>query len=320
MRGLALLAVVSLSWASGAAAQAPYPDRVVRIIVPLAAGGGADILARLIADKLGGELGQQFIVENRAGGGTIIGTRAVASAPPDGYTLLVGQSSLAMTPGLNKSLPYDVMRDLTPIVSIAIGPNALMVHPKVPATTVSEFIAFAKASRDGVIFSSAGVGTPSHLAAELFRSLTGISYVHVPHKGMSPAILDLIAGNVQASFAGLPAAMAEARAGHVRLLGVAEKKRSALSPDVPTVAEAGLPEFDVGNWTGLLAPAGIDRAIVDKLNRTVIRILDTPAMASRLATLGFDRVDGTPEEFSARLARDLARWSEVIQRAGITVN
>lgn len=269
-------------------ARAEYPDRVVRIIVPLAAGGGADIVTRLIADKLSEHFGQAFIVENRTGGGTTIGTKAAVGAPPDGYTLLMGQSSLAITTVLNKNLGYNVLKDLTPIVNVVVGPNALMVNPKVPAHTLKEFIAFAKAAPNGVVFSSAGTGTPSHLGAELFRSMTGIKYVHVPNRGMNPAILDVVAGNVQAVFAGLPAAIAEARAGHVRLIGISEKKRSPLSPDVPTIAEAGLPGFDIGNWTGLLGPAGLDRAIVAKLNAAVVQALKNPAMQARLEKIGFE--------------------------------
>ena len=301
-------------------AQAEYPDRVVRLIVPLAAGGGADIITRLVAERLSEQFGQQFIVENRTGGGTTIGTKAVIAAPPDGYTLLMGQSSLAITTALNKNLGYDVTKDLTPIVNVVVGPNALMLSPKVPAKTLSEFIAFARTAPDGVVFSSAGTGTPSHLGAELFRSMTGIKYVHVPNRGMNPAIMDVVAGNVQAIFAGLPAAIAEARAGHVQLIAVAEKKRSALSPDVPTIAEAGLPGFDLSNWTGLLGPAGLDRAIVEKLNKGVIQALNHPTMKARLEKIGFERVDGTPADFAQQLNHDVSRWSDLVKSAGIRVN
>jgi tripartite-type tricarboxylate transporter receptor subunit TctC len=319
MQRLAVLAGILLSL-SAATASAEYPDRVVRIIVPLAAGGGADIITRIVADKLSEKLGQQFIVENRTGGGTTIGTKAVVAAPPDGYTLLMGQSSLAITTALNKNLGYDVTKDLTPIVNVVVGPNALMVNPKVPAKSLKEFIAFAKAAPDGVVFSSAGTGTPSHLGAELFRSMTGIKIVHVPARGMNPAILDVVAGNVQAVFAGLPAAISEARAGHVRLIAVSEKKRASLSPEVPTIAEAGLPGYDISNWTGLLGPAGLDRAIVEKLNTAVIAILNDPAMKARLEKIGFEQVDGTPEEFARQLKHDVDRWSALVRSAGIHTN
>jgi tripartite-type tricarboxylate transporter receptor subunit TctC len=319
MRPRSLL-VGLLLWLAPQSAQADYPDRVVRVIVPLAAGGGADIITRLVADKLSQHFGQQFVVENRTGGGTAIGTKAVIAAAPDGYTLLMGQSSLAITTALNKNLGYDVTRDLTPIVNIVVGPNALMLNPKVPAQSLKEFIAFAKAAPDGIIFSSAGTGTPSHLGAELFRSMTGIKYVHVPSRGMNPAIMDVVAGNVQAVFAGLPAAIEEARAGHVRLIAVSEKKRSSLSPDVPTIAEAGLPGFDISNWTGLLGPAGLDRAIVEKLNKAVMQALNDPAMKARLEKIGFERVTGTPEEFAQQLVHDVKRWSDLVRSAGIQTN
>jgi len=312
-----LLLPALLVLALGAPARADYPDRVVRIIVPLAAGGGADIITRLVAERLSDKLGQQFIVENRTGGGTTIGTKAVIAASPDGYTLLMGQSSLAITTALNKNLGYDVLRDLTPIVNVVVGPNALMVNPKVPANNLAEFIAFAKASPDGVVFSSAGTGTPSHLGAELFRSMTGIKYVHVPARGMNPAIVDVVAGNVQAVFAGLPAAKTEAEAGRVRLIAVSEKKRASLAPEVPTIAEAGLPGFDLSNWTGLLGPANLDRAIVDKLNNAVIEIINEPALQARLRQIGFEQVTGTPEEFAAQLRHDVERWTALVERAGI---
>jgi tripartite-type tricarboxylate transporter receptor subunit TctC len=310
--GFALLLALA-----AAPARAEYPERVVRIIVPLAPGGGADIITRLVADRLSARFGQQFIVENRTGGGTTIGTKAVIMAAPDGYTLLMGQSSLAITTALNKNLGYDVLKDLTPIVNVVVGPNALMVNPKVPAKTLQEFIAYAKAQPDGIVFSSAGIGTPSHLGAELFRSMTGIKMVHVPNRGMNPAILDVVAGTTQAVFAGLPAAIAEARADHVRLIAVSEKKRSSLAPDVPTIAEAGLPGYDLSNWTGLLGPAKLDHAIVEKLNRAVVEVLNDPAMKAKLDKIGFDRVDGTPAEFADQLKHDVARWSALVQSAHI---
>jgi tripartite-type tricarboxylate transporter receptor subunit TctC len=319
MRRLSLVTTL-LFWLASLPAQAEYPERVVRIIVPLAAGGGGDIISRLIAERLSEYLGQQFIVENRPGGGTIIGTKTVVNAAPDGYTLLMAQSSLAITTALNKNLGYDVTTDLTPIVNAVVGPNALMVTPKVPATTIQEFIAFAKAQPDGVTFTSAGTGTPSHLGAEMFRNMTGIKYVHVPGRGMNPAIFDVVAGNVQAVFAGLPAAIAEARAGRVRLLAVSEKKRASLAPDVPTIAEAGLPGFDLNNWTGLLGPAGLNRAIVEKLNQAVIRALAEPAMRARLEKIGFDIVDGSPEEFAAQIKHDVRRWGDLVRRTGIQPN
>jgi tripartite-type tricarboxylate transporter receptor subunit TctC len=305
---------------AGHASAQTYPDKVVRIIVPLAPGGGADTLARLVAESLGRQLNGQFIVENRAGAGTVIGTQAVVRAQPDGAMLLMAQSSLAMSTALQSKLPYDVLRELTPIANVALGPNALVVNPSVPAKTVKEFIAWAKAQPNGVTFSTAGVGTPAHMAAELFKVSTGVSMVIVPNKGMSPAILDVVSGNVQALFAGLPAAIPFERSGKLRLVAVAETKRSALSPNTPTVAETGLPGFDVGNWTGLLGPAGLPRPIVEALNGAVNKFLVSPEAREKFAAMGFDAIGGTPVAFAEQLKHDVTRWTDLVKRAGIPKN
>ncbi len=238
-------------------------------------------------------------------------------APPDGYTLLMGQSSLAMTTSLHKKMPYDVTTDLTPIINVAIGPNALMVHPSVPAKTVPQLIAFARASSDGVTFSSSGNGTPADMATQLFKTMTGIKAVIVPNRGMNPAIMDLVSGNVQALFAGLPAAISEQRDGKVRLIAVAEKKRSSLSPDTPTISEEGLPGFDIGNWTGLLGPAKLDPKVVAMLHDAVLTMLDTPDTRQRFAVLGFEPIGGSPAEFGELLRHDVVRWTDIVKRAGI---
>ena len=313
------LAAVLGSLAGGVRAQ-NYPDKVVRIIVPLTPGGGADTLARLVAESLARQLGGSFIVENRAGGGTVIGTQAVVRAQPDGAMLLMAQSSLAMSTALNEKLPYDVLADLTPITNIALGPNALVVNPSVPAKTVKEFIAWAKTQPNGVAFSTAGVGTPAHMAAELFKVTTGINMLIVPNKGMSPAILDVMSGNVQALFAGLPVAMPFERSGKLRLIAVAETRRSGLSPDTPTVAETGLPGFDVGNWTGLLGPAGLPRLIVDALNTAMNRFLASAEAKEKFAAMGFDAIGGTQGAFGERIRHDVARWTDLVKRAGIPKN
>jgi tripartite-type tricarboxylate transporter receptor subunit TctC len=312
-----ILGLVIAAICSCGPAQARYPDHPVKIFVPLAPGGGADTLARIIAARLTDRFAQQFFVENRPGGGTILGTSDVVRAHADGYTLLMGQSSLAMTTSLHKSMPFDVTHDLTPIIDIAVGPNALMVHPSVPAKTVQDFIAFAKSSPDGVTFSSAGIGTPADMAALLFKTLTGINSVIVPSRGMNPAIMDLVGGNVQALFAGLPAAISEERDGKVRLIAVAEKRRSSLSPGTPTIAEAGFPEFDIGNWTGLLGPAGLDPQIVIQLNNAIAGMLDAEDVKKQLVTLGFEPVGGTAEEFAKLLQSDVLRWTDIVKRARI---
>jgi tripartite-type tricarboxylate transporter receptor subunit TctC len=312
-----LLAPALCLLASPASAQ--YPDKVVRIIVPVAAGGGVDVMARLLARRLSDRLGQQFIVENRAGAAGVIGTKSVIRSPADGYTLLYTPSSLSLTVAVSKTAPYDVAKDLTPIVNVAISPYALAVHTSVPAKTAQEFIAYAKANPGKISYSSAGIGSASHLAAELFKSMAGIEMVHVPNKGMSPALVDVMGGHVQAMFASVPALLTE-KSDNVRPIAMAEKKRSKLMPDLPTISESGLSGFEVANWAGLLAPAGLDPAIVKKLHEEVIAILATPDMMERIQTLGYDVLASTPQDFAAQITGDVVRWSDVVKKADIPLN
>jgi len=314
----AVLGVVICALSLGPAS-ADYPDKVVRIIVPVAAGGGVDVMARLLAQRLGDRLGQQFIVENRAGAAGVIGTKSVIRSSADGYTLLYTPSSLSLTVAVSKSAPYDVAKDLTPIVNLAVSPYALAVHASVPARTVGEFIAYAKANPGKISYSSAGIGSASHLAAELFKSMAGIEMVHVPNKGMSPALVDVMGGHVQAMFASVPALLTE-KSDNVRPIAMAEKKRSQLMPDLPTISESGLADFEVGNWAGLLAPAGVDPAIVKKLHDEIIAILATPDMTERIRTLGYDVLASTPEDFGAQTRNDVVRWAEVVKKADIPLN
>jgi tripartite-type tricarboxylate transporter receptor subunit TctC len=312
-----LLAPALCLLASPASAQ--YPDKVVRIIVPVAAGGGVDVMARLLAQRLSDRFGQQFIVENRAGAAGLIGTKSVIRSPADGYTLLYTPSSLSLTVAVSKTAPYDVAKDLTPIVNVAISPYALAVHTSVPAKTAQEFIAYAKANPGKISYSSAGIGSASHLAAELFKSMAGIEMVHVPNKGMSPALVDVMGGHVQAMFASVPALLTE-KSDNVRPIAMAEKKRSKLMPDLPTISESGLSGFEVANWAGLLAPAGLDPAIVKKLHEEVIAILATPDMMERIQTLGYDVLASTPQDFAAQITGDVVRWSDVVKKADIPLN
>ena len=301
------------------AACAEYPERAVRIVVPVAAGGGVDVMARLIAQQLGERFGQQFVVENRPGAAGVIGSKTVIAAPADGYTLLYTPSSLALAVAVNKVAPYDVGKDLSPIVNVAVSPYALVVNASVPATTVAQLIAYAKANPGALSYSSAGVGSASHLAAELFKSMAGIEMVHVPNKGMNPALVDLLGGQVQGLFGSVPALLIE-KSDRVRPIAMAEAKRSALMPDLPTIAESGLPGFEVGNWAGLLGPAGLDPQIVAKLHGEIMRILATADMKERIKTLGYDMIASTPDEFGAQMKHDVARWSEVVRRANIPLN
>jgi tripartite-type tricarboxylate transporter receptor subunit TctC len=297
--------------ACGTAARAEYPDRAVRVVVPVAAGGGVDVMARLIAQRLSERLGQQFVVENRAGAAGVIGTKAVIASPADGYTLLYTPSSLALAVAVNKVPPYDPSKDLTPIVNVAVSPYALVVNAAVPATTVAEFIAYARQNPKALSYSSAGVGSASHLAGELFKSMAGIEMVHVPNKGMNPALIDVLGGQVQVLFGSVPALLSE-KSDRVRPIAMAEAKRSALMPDLPTIAESGLPGFEVGNWAGLLAPAGVDAKI--------IAILATADSKERIAVLGYDMIASTPSEFAAQVKNDVARWSDVVRRANVPLN
>jgi len=289
------------------------------VVVPVAAGGGVDVMARLLSAKLSERLGQQFVVENRAGAAGVIGTKSVIGSPPDGYTLLYTPSSLSLTVAVHKTAPYDVAKDLTPIINVAVSPYALVVHPSVPAQNLREFIAFAKANAGTLNYGSAGIGSASHLAAELFKSMAGIAMVHIPNKGMNPALVDLIGGQVQVLFGSVPAMLTE-KSDRVRPIAMAEKKRSALMPNLPTIAESGLPGFEVGNWAGLLGPGGMDPAIVKKLHAEIIGILDSADMRARIKTLGYDLIASTPEEFGAQVRNDVVRWSEVVKRANVPMN
>src|SRR5215207_9250806 len=291
------------------AARAEYPDKPVKIVVPVAAGGGVDVMARLLAQKLSERLGQQFVVENRAGAAGVIGTKSVIASPADGTTLLYTPSSLSLTVAVHKTPPYDVAKDLTPIINVAVSPYALVVHPSVPANNLQEFIAYAKANPDKVNYSSAGVGSASHLAGELLKTMAGIDMVHVPNKGMNPALIDLMGGQVQVLFTSVPGMLSE-RSERLRPIAMAERKRSALLPDLPTMDEQGLKGFEVGNWAGLLAPAGLDPAIVKKLHSEIMSILATADVKDRIKTLGYDEIGSTPEDFAAQVKSDVERWSE----------
>ena len=317
-RMLAVVLALLLSYAV-VPVRADYPDRAVRIVVPVAAGGGIDVMARMLAQHLSERWGQQFVVENRAGAAGVIGTRAVIASPADGYTLLYTPSSLSLAVAVRKAAPYDVAKDLTPIINVAVSPYALVLHASVPATNLKEFIAYARQNPDKITYGSAGVGSASHLAAELFQSMAGVQMVHVPNKGMNPALVDLMGGQVQLLFGSVPALLTE-KSDRVRPIAMAEMKRSALLPSLPTIDEQGLKGFEVGNWAGLLGPAGLDPAIVRKLHGEIIRILDTAEMKERIKTLGYDVIASTPEEFGTQAKDDVTRWSEVVRRANVPMN
>lgn len=317
LRKLALMSLVLLAGAFPARAE--YPDRPVKIVVPVGAGGGVDVMARLLARYLSERLGQQFFVENRPGAAGVIGSKHVIASPADGMTLLYAPSSLSLATLVNKTPPYDLAKDFTPIVNVAISPYALVVHPSVPAHSLKEFIAYAKANPGKLSYGSPGVGSASHLAAELLKSKAEIEMVHVPNKGMNQALLDLMGGQVQVLFASVPGLTSE-KAARVRPIAMAELKRSALMPDLPTMDESGMSGFAVGNWAGLLGPAGLDAAIVKKLHDEVIAILATPDMKAHVKTLGYDLIASTPDEFAKQLREDIERWGPVAKAANLATS
>jgi tripartite-type tricarboxylate transporter receptor subunit TctC len=306
--------LTALLLTAGASSALAYPDSPVKIVVPVAAGGGVDVMARLLAQFLGERMHQQFVVENRPGAAGIIGSKAVIASPADGTTLLYTPSSLSLSVAVNKTPPYNLANDFSPIVNVAISPYALVVNPSVPAHSLKEFIAYAKANPGKLSFGSAGVGSASHLAGELLKSRAGIDMVHVPNKGMNPALIDLMGGQVQVLFASVPGLTAE-KSERVRPIAMAEMKRSGLMPDLPTMDESGLPGFAVGNWAGLLGPAHLDASIVKKLHDEVIAILATPEMKARVKTLGYDVIASTPQEFAKQLQEDVERWGPVAKAA-----
>ena len=310
--------LVALAFWCGAAPAQSYPEKPVRVVVPFPAGGAADIVARQVAQGLGANVGVQFIVDNRAGAGGAIGADNVARAQPDGYTLLFASSSaMSINPHIGGKSPYDALRDFTPIVLIGFAPNVLVVHPSLPAKTVKDLIALAKAKPGALNFASNGSGTLSHLTAELFMQRAGIKWVHVPYKGAAPAVVDTMAGNVTVLFAAYPSVSAQARAGRLRALAVTSAKRAEIAPDLPTVAEAALPGFESSQWWGLYGPAGLPAAIANRLNAETNKVLKTSDVRKRLAGDGAEAAGGTPGELASYHKADFEKWAKVVKAAGI---
>jgi tripartite-type tricarboxylate transporter receptor subunit TctC len=306
-----------LSLALEAAAQ-PYPAKSIRFIVPFPPGGSADILARAIGQKAGEGLGQSFVVENRPGAGTAIGAEALAKSPPDGYAIMIGTvSSHAINPALNPKLPFDPVRDFTPISLVATIPFAMIVHPSVQAKTVEEFIALARAKPGTLNYSSAGSGTSNHLAGELLRSMTGIDIVHIPYKGSAPALNDLVSGQVAMMFDLVLTAAPHVRSGAVRGLAVTGAQRSSALPALPTVAESGVPGYEVSAWFGIFAPAGLPQPAVQRLNTEFVKALQQPDLRQRLASQGAEPLTSTPDEFAAYLRSEIDKWAKVVKAAGM---
>jgi tripartite-type tricarboxylate transporter receptor subunit TctC len=302
---------------AAASVQAQYPNRAVRMVVPSSAGGGTDIIARVVAPKLTERLGQQIVVENRPGAGTMIGGDVVAKAPPDGYTLLMAVSTLATNPVIYKKVPYNAITDFAPITLVLSAPNILVVHPSLPVKTVKELIWFAQARPGELNFGSAGAGTNPHLSMALFLSMAGLKMVHVPYKGSAPAMIDLLSGQVVTMAATMLTGMPHVRSGRLRAIGLTGSKRNAAAPDVPTIAEAGVPGYEAVQWYGLLAPAQIPKDIVVRLNREMVAILQLPEIKERFAADGGDAAPTTPEEFGRYIRSETEKWARVAKAAGI---
>jgi len=295
-----------------------YPRRPVRLIVPFPPGGGNDIVARAVAQELGKSLGQQFVVDNRAGAGGAIGAELAARSPADGYTLFLGGvGSHVVNPSLHAKLSYDPIRDFAPVTLIASAPAVLVVHPSVQAASVVELTALAKASPGKLNYASNGNGSSAQLAAVLFESMAGVRMTHVPYKGVSQALVDLMSGEVQLMFGTIVAISPHIKAGRLRALAVTGKSRSGLLPEVPTLAEAGLPGYEAGSWYGILAPAGTPGAIVARLNAEINQAVRQPEVRERLAAEGAETLGGTPEEFASHLKAELARMGRLMREAGI---
>jgi len=315
-----VIAVVTLvALAAPASAQAPYPSRPIRIVVPYTAGTGIDVLARVIGQKLGDRLKVAVVVENRPGASGNIGTEAVAKAAPDGYTLLMTASTHVTNAALQTSIPYDPVKSFTPIAPAAVGNLALVVHPAVPARSVQELVALAKAQPGKLNYASPGSGTPHHLAMELFKILAKVNVVHVPYKGGGPAMADLVGGQISGSFASMPSSIPFVRAGKLRALAVTAPKRSPAEPQVPTISEAGIPGFAVLDWQGLFTTGKTPPAIVNKLNAEVVRILALPDVVEKLAVAGVEIQTSTPREWGDFVKSEIAKWGKVVKEAGIKV-
>jgi tripartite-type tricarboxylate transporter receptor subunit TctC len=315
-RWVALCAALTFA-ASLAIGQAPYPSKPIRLVVPFPPGGTTDILARAVAKRLTETWGQQVIVDNRPGAGGNIGADLVAKAAPDGYTLLMGTvGTQAINPGLYARMPYDAQRDFAPVILVGGVPNVLEVNPLVPVHTVRELIAYARANPGKLNFASSGNGTSIHLSGELFKAMTGVAMTHVPYKGSAPALADLVGGQVQLMFDNLPSSLGLIKGGRLRAIAVTSAARAAALPDVPTIAEAGVPGYEAASWFGVLAPAKTPVPIVDRLNATIGAWLATPGAKAQLQAEGAVAAGGTPAEFARFIARETAKWARVVKMSG----
>lgn len=322
MRGfvIAALAVLALTGALEKARPADYPTRPITLVVPFPPGGSTTVMARNVADKLSTTLGQPIVVENRGGAGGTIGTRFVAKAPADGYTILLSYTAtMAIAPAMNANAGYDPLKDFAPIGMIGTAPSVLVVHPSMPVHSVAELIAYAKKAPAPLQYGSPGVGTVNHLAGEYLANEAGIKLLHVPYKGNGPALTDLLGGHIPMMFVPIPVAIGNIKAGTLRGLAIASAKRSNLLPDLPTLVESGIPNFEVALRYGLVAPAGTPRAVVALLNKELNSALATEDVKNRLATEGAEALPGTPEAYAADIGREEKKWGTLVTKLGLKV-
>jgi len=317
MQAAALAAMVAT--AAPALGQA-YPTKPIRIVAPSTPGDAPDVIARLVADKLSVALGQQVVVDNKPGAGGVVGSESVAKAPPDGYTLIMGNAgSHGINAAVYSKLPYDIQRDFAPVSQVAIAPNVMVVNPSVPANSVAEFIAYAKSQPGKLSYASGGNGSSAHMSMELFKAMAGIDVQHIPYKGSSPALTDLIGGQVAVFIGNMPPTVPHIKSGKLRALAVTTKSRSALMPELPTISDT-LPGYETVAWFGVLAPAGTPPDVVNRLSVEIGKIARSPEMREKLVAMGAEPVGGTPEEFKAVIDRDIAKWKPLAQKVGIKVD
>jgi len=319
-QGLALgLLVGTLAWLPNAGAQ-EYPTKPIRLVITYPPGGNTDLVGRALALKLGEFMGQQVVVDNRGGAGGVLGSMITAQSAPDGYTIMLGTSAgMVINPLLSRKLTYDPVKDFAPVSMVVIVPQLLVINPQLPVKNVRELIAFAKAKPGYLNAGSSGVGTPNHFGTELLKWLAGVDIVHVPYKGGAPALTDLLGGQIQMAFSSVPAVLPHIKAGRLVALGVGSAKRSPALPNIPTIAEAGVPGYEYTTWYGIFAPAKTPRTLIARLNAEIVKAMETPDIKDRFTALGGDPDPGTPEELRAYMANESAKWAKIIKAANIRV-
>jgi tripartite-type tricarboxylate transporter receptor subunit TctC len=317
---IAALATCSGLLLAGAAGAQTYPTRAVRLIIPQSAGSATDTVARLISTRLAEKFGQPVIPENRAGAGGVIGAEITSKAVPDGYTITIVSATHTVNPSLRRNLPYDTLTDFAPITMATAQPYVMLAHPSLPAKNVKELVALARARPGQINYASSGAGTLGHLGFELLKTTANVNMVHVPYKGIVPAITDIVGGHVSLLYSTVVSGMPQVNSGKLRALAVSSIKRAQVAPGVPTVAESGFPGYDVSGWYGILAPAKTPADIIARLNSEIVTILRSPAATERLAADGSEAVGSTPEQFGAHIKSEIAKWGKVVKAAGITAD